>query len=803
MKTFPYKNYIKRFGNKTRPALLRNIRPSGHNELWRYTVYLDGKQVTHESGYNGPSGKLRSIVLLKPLIESSTLSEENDLVITRFDHESSQDWNILISETFDQHKKKDPLAHALLAIALDKYDWKIDLLKDVLSSFSNEVLDVICEMINAISFSLSPDNIAKIKELISYFGKTCPAFFPTILEETAKAYNIKFSDTNVHTTLELIFQKSENNYINNSLGRLINWLKSSNATISLSDLEDTFLYLGESRRALVIKRFFADIKKGIFKYNDEIFDIFDTPNSHYYSLYRYIFAQWPLSKSASTEFLFDCLKTYKKTKETYFQVNDGVLDLAMQRSVRLMRPLDLGFDNWMNYCKDGIILNKYFKGFADFDIQYQMNDFAFEEESVLQSFEAIRNRYSLKIGNDQWEILPLSAERKTVEDINLNDEIADFDKARQFNKRLIDIFVDWTKRPSDITNEYIFTPDMIITDGDIIRNNVEQYLKERYCTLTPYISERETDDIVKMFMYGSKIKANINHQAYLNADIGISEWDAQINVKNRLHELLGDQLECDYDPAILKAAQAESLYNRNGSSNKCLIVSPKRHYKHKVYCASYLSESTLSFTKKKFAICDKDFCVKTSLKKDPEWKDMGLIHFLDIMGYDIFEETDAGYFPNQAYRIFRSQVDKGIRFYKTLTCRECGHLLFRSNNYSNNRFKCLSPDCTEYNKEIYISNGHNCKKGIIDSRDTTKCPNGLYICPGCGACCSNALFESLALNYEKQGKPTPKSLAMSIGKGHADLNMQFCHKCGSKKVFTSIDNSGKKIYCCPKCDKAN
>ena len=806
MKTFPYKDYIKLFGNRTRPALIRNFNPNEDNKVEGYTVYIDGKSQKYEHLPTKRPDKLRSIVLLKPLLESNINSDEDNLVVIRFNPDSAQDWEHLIHETFDQHKRKDPLAHALLAIALDKYDWKEDMLEGVLSASDNEVINVICEMVNAISWSLSPNNMAKIKNLVTHFGKTCNTVFPPILEETAKRYNIKFADYNVHTTADLIFTYSKEHESNSDtpLCRLIKWFESDKYSFSLSDLETCYPYLSEFRKALAIKRFFADIKKGLFKYNDEILDIFDTPNSDYYSLYRYIFTRWPSEKNVSIEFLADCIKTYKKTKETNFQVNDGVMDWAMQRSFQLMRPLDLRFGDWMNYCKGGIILNDEFKGFADFDLQYQMNDFAFEDESVQKSFVAIRDRYSMKSSQtktDQWEILPLSSESKLWIDNDPYEGRAKFDRARQLNKRFIDIFVDWSKKPSDITNEYVFTQDMIISDGDIIRNNVELYLKERYGTLTPYISERETDDIVKMFMYGCKIKASINHCANLKEDIGISDWDARKNVENRLRELLGDTLECDYDPEILKTVQTESLYKRNGSSNECLRVSYKRYYKNKSYCAADLSDSTLAFTKRRFAICDRNECLKTALKKDPKWQDIGLIHILDIMGYEVFEETDAGYFPNKAYRNFTYQVNKSIRFYKRLICRDCGHILFKSNNYGNNRYTCLNPSCHEYKKEIYISNCHNCNNDIIDSRDTKQCPNGLYICPACGSCCSNKFFESLALKYQKQGKPIPKSIAINIGKGHADLNMEFCHRCGSQKAFSSIDKSGKKIYLCPNCDK--
>ena len=196
-----------------------------------------------------------------------------------------------------------------------------------------------------------------------------------------------------------------------------------------------------------------------------------------------------------------------------------------------------------------------------------------------------------------------------------------------------------------------------------------------------------------------------------------------------------------------------------------------------------------------------EMCFKTCLAKDPDWKHFGLLHILDIMGYEVFEETEAGYFANNSYRRFINQINKAIRFYKAVVCRECGQILFPAHEHGQARFKCVCPTCTEFNKVVYINNCYNCKKGLIDSRDTTKCPNGTYICPECSSCCSNSYYESLALRYTKQGKAIPKSISMNIGKGHADINVFYCSKCGSQKVYSGINNSGEKEYTCPKCGK--
>ena len=821
---FTYKGYTARFGNLIRPALVRKVKldPNSYPIPVKHTVYIDGKSEDFILQIKSKRINPYSIVLLKPLPTSNAEQNDDKLQIIRFNPDSQKDWGYLISETHELHRQRDPLDYALLAIALDAYDWKTDILKAVLDVTDIEIRNVILDRITFIAWALSPDDISRIKELNNHFSKDCQVCFPPFIERAANNYEIPFANFNVYKTTTLIFAKSEitNTKDNTGFNAIINWLKDDNAQISHYDLEASFPYLDGMRRNLAVKRFFYDVKKGNFKFNDETLKIFDTQNYHYHSTLRYIFTTWPNGKDVSTDFLFDCLQTYKNTKESSFQIHDGILDCAMKKSIQLMRPLDLRFHEWMAYCEGGIVLNKEFKGFADFEIKYEFNDFAFDQESLTMNFEAIRNRYSMKSSDsdeEKWEILPLDAEREhlttrlneatDVNDIKyLNEALDIHKKTKSFNKSFIDIFIDWSKRP-DGYGESIFNMNMLQTDADIVRRNVEKYLHSTYQTDTPYISERKTDIIVKMFMYGSKMRAVINNSAvlYINPDlnIGISDWDTKVQVRNRLCELFGNKLECDYDPAILKKAQRDSLYRYDGKNETCLTRSKKRYNgKLKTYCSPSLSESTLLITGRRYAICNGEMCFKTCLTKDPHWKNIGLLHILDIIGYEVFEDTEAGYFANSSYRRFINQINKAIRFYKSVVCRECGHILFPAHEYGQARFKCVCPTCTEYSKEVYINNCFNCKKGLIDSRDTSKCPNGTYICPECSSCCSNAYYESLALRYTKQGKAIPKSISMNIGKGHADINVLYCSKCGSQKVYSGINKSGEKEYTCPKCGKS-
>ena len=270
-------------------------------------------------------------------------------------------------------------------------------------------------------------------------------------------------------------------------------------------------------------------------------------------------------------------------------------------------------------------------------------------------------------------------------------------------------------------------------------------------------------------------------------------------VKNRLIELFGETLECDYEQALYERAQTDSQYGRSEKSPECFVKKIKHYYREReIYCAPELADEPNLLTGRKCAYCQGDMCFLTSIKKEPEWKELSLIHILEIIGYNVLEETEAGFIPNQVYNQFVNQINKAIRFYKRLTCRECGHILFPAQPKGHTRFKCLLPACSEYNKEVYLNYCYDCKKGIIDSRETKQCPNGLYICPTCNSCCSNKFFESMALKYQRQGRHIPAFISRNAGKGHKELNMVFCPQCGTQKT-DYVDRAGNHELRCLTC----
>lgn len=813
---FNYEGYTDRFGNARRPALVRHSkrivrgsRYSNDEEIDIVTLFIDGKKIENTINKNYEHFQdAYAIVLLEPIRSNHRELSEFDMMARPFIANSREDWGCLFYDTSEQNRLGDRLAYAIIAIALDKYDIRLPIIIDALNSLQDPAKTQVINLIKYASYGLSINKISQINELNRFLGLPADVFFPAELEISAKQYGISYKTLNVNSLVDQLFEQAEKDAVLNPKGfsRIIQWLRDDSFCISLREIDAYFAYLGEEQRSLAIKRFFHDVKKGTQQYNSQSLKAFSSQNYQYYSTLRYIFEGWPGNRNVSTDFFLDCLTTYEKTNQQHFQVSDGILDWAIQKAIEVNRPIEMKFYDWLCYCQGGIIINKSFKGFADFDIKYELDDFAFEEESLRKSIHSIVRQHCDRLSHLESVIKTDPKTGEPLRDPQTNEiettQVRIYEKrwrlSKYGDKKHIDLFVNWDKKPETEPENDVFTPEMV--DYSIVRDRVEAYLNEKYGSLTPYVSERHPDDIVKMFAYEIGMRATMDNSISMGENPGVEESVVKQRITERMSELFGDSLDCEYNQATYRRALSDSLYRSTGKSTECFERKIKKYYREReIYCAPELSELPNLLTGRKCAICQGDMCFVTSIKKEPDWKEYTLIHILEIIGYKVLEETDAGYMPNAVYNQFVTQINKAIRFSKRLVCKDCGHILFPARQRGHTRFKCLLPSCPEYNKEVYLNYCHDCKKGIIDSRDTKQCPNGLYICPSCNSCCSNAFFETMAERYRVQGLPVPPFVSRNMGNGHRDQNMFFCSKCGAQKV-DYIDNAGNHEWRCLACN---
>lgn len=192
-------------------------------------------------------------------------------------------------------------------------------------------------------------------------------------------------------------------------------------------------------------------------------------------------------------------------------------------------------------------------------------------------------------------------------------------------------------------------------------------------------------------------------------------------------------------------------------------------------------EPVLSDEKVEFWWCANQKCYKPSrqLHSSTDWEKYSLLDFLTILKVD-FKESDL--------EIYLNIINKANRFLKHLNCRKCNHILYPKGKtqyafYGINHFACKTEDCSEKEKEIYLSHCLNGYCGMeIDNRDSVKCkPNGLeaescgwYVCNYCHSCCSSEQLQRRKSVYDNIMHSEYKCHL----EGHRNLGVISCNKCG-------------------------
>lgn len=206
-----------------------------------------------------------------------------------------------------------------------------------------------------------------------------------------------------------------------------------------------------------------------------------------------------------------------------------------------------------------------------------------------------------------------------------------------------------------------------------------------------------------------------------------------------------------------------------------------------------------------FYWCENKPCFRNIIRfRTPEeWEHYTMLDFMRIFHIPVDYINKMNGTTKFGYYIFFNTYLKGFaKFYEHLKCRKCGELLHPKDisnfaTMSVTEFSCQNPDCSEKDVTVYLNHCFNRPKctAIIDSRDSRKCPNGRYICPECGGCCSTKNEQQRLSNLNLTGGHIPQNLTNFINHnlGHWEKNEFYCYACGNKMEFVE----GKWV--CPSC----
>lgn len=184
----------------------------------------------------------------------------------------------------------------------------------------------------------------------------------------------------------------------------------------------------------------------------------------------------------------------------------------------------------------------------------------------------------------------------------------------------------------------------------------------------------------------------------------------------------------------------------------------------------------------KFWWCRNTPCYSPSHKdhRSEEWEKYTVRDMLRIL--------EVSYDPEQ-FQVFQGMVNRVNVLLEHLNCRSCDRIMMPKGQsnfgfYRATRFICANDDCAD-KKEVYLN---HCLNGkclyIVDSRDSAKCPNDLYVCTKCHSCCSTQGFARRVENLKNVGRDVPDNLLTLVkqNQGHAEQGRYFCYGCGSELV---------------------
>ena len=187
-----------------------------------------------------------------------------------------------------------------------------------------------------------------------------------------------------------------------------------------------------------------------------------------------------------------------------------------------------------------------------------------------------------------------------------------------------------------------------------------------------------------------------------------------------------------------------------------------------------------------------------------EWENYTVLDFMRILHIPTDYVNVEGKLTRFGYFIILSSyLISFAKFYEHLTCRECGKLM-KPEIVSNfayravTQFACVDENCEEFGKTVYLNHCFNKMKcnATIDSRDSKTCPNGQYICPECGACCSTENFRIRLNNLQMTGGYITSRLNKFVQNdlGHWERREFYCYNCGESMVQEG------DLYKCDKCN---
>lgn len=323
------------------------------------------------------------------------------------------------------------------------------------------------------------------------------------------------------------------------------------------------------------------------------------------------------------------------------------------------------------------------------------------------------------------------------------------------------------------------------------------------------IISKEKDGRLRVFIPQKMVDENGNIKEYNNKYYARTSQYIQITYKEDEYQIVKETngvsyyFDETYEVELFAIARPFN-FKYNGLNNFVGFETIEQGQEE--FCECRLSDKVDNYHGLAFYWCGNKPCFRPPVKyrTDDEWEHYTILDFMRILGISSDYINKKGKrIKFGHYIILSSYLRSFSKFYEHLKCRECGKLMKPSEitNFTSKavtEFSCINDKCQKKGTSVYLNHCFNTPKcnATIDSRDSKQCPNGLYICPECGACCSTENFKLRISHLHMTGgfvsDWTKTFVEQDIG--HWEKQEYYCHKCGDLML---VQSNGYHV--CPKC----
>lgn len=788
-------------------------------ETYRRYAFYDFVSYLYEESHT----RLESfyIGILKP-----NQQDPNNYFLSPFSVEDEEHWYTLL--WFLKQWPEKYFVHTLtLLLNYNLTSHTIDSLKSAIRRFPNDWKDVFfTEIQKAIPYG-SYYNQEVIKQVFHEWNYQYEIIYENDLKKIILQMGqseSSWKQLNFFRQVDFIYEHAQQEKrFDNAFFNLCLWAKGKESILPDNDVIIRFFpYFDETIQLQIVRRYFYDIKLQKREFSLPLLKSLKNHPYSFFNVYRHNSRYYQEPMNIGVQLLLDSIITYQENKE--FQTFNGIIDLYVQSCNSSYNKVNLGEAVFLNLCEGGISESPHFTGFVTVKDVISINKSRFERNNIVQTIQDVLNHYYQKV------VLPIPLFKEKEGTENGFHEPAEVLESYQLCCWELKKYQDLTgiqqfakviglDFPDLIYEDYI--NDLQIDEKEILNRTKELFNTSLALFEDKWILEKEKicEDIIDSFCdqyylisprkdiclsedlsFSTNLRENIlsevkriggvpteTHDKYIveaTAEL-TSSINSYFNIKDPKEEEELKQLKEEIKSLKVGSYERKVKESKLKEYTNFLIKWNLRRGTTKV-CAPHKNDKTNPFTQTSFFWCQNRSCFHSNIElhKD-DWNAFTLIDMMSILEIRLTEQSSSGLYPVESYQRFVDQVKKVNRMTSHLQCKECGHILFpdEARNPRNHGFyryyKCHNPHCNSNTDSIYLNFCNNCKTGIIDERESKKCPNGSVICRRCLSCCSNEMFQMIANNAIAEGRSIPLRIQRLMGHGHFDEGTFYCPDCGN------------------------